>query len=291
VSASASVDSGRRALSCFRAMGCDVVVSGGDPLAVAAVFARWEAVFSRFRPESELSRVNAASEPAVRVSPLFARALRVALDVARATDGLVDPTLAAALEHAGYDRDFARLSVDGRLGPAAPSRLGELRLDGAILRRPPGLRLDLNGVVKALAVDEAVARLPGDGFVSAGGDLAARGPVDVGLPGGGAVRLMRGGLATSGTASRRWRRGGAPQHHLIDPRSGRPACSPWQQVTVSGAFCLDADAAAKAAFLLGEDGPAWLDERGLPGRFLTAAGTAVENRGWARSTRGLEPCM
>jgi thiamine biosynthesis lipoprotein len=271
-------------------MGCDVVVSGGDSATVLAVFARWERCFSRFRSDSELSRVNAAAEPALLVSPLFAEALGVALDIARATEGLVDPTLGTALENAGYDRDFACLPQDGELGPAAPSRLDEVRLDGTILRRPPGLRLDLNGVVKALAVDEAAATLPGEGFVSAGGDLAGRGPVDVGLPGGGAVRLVRGGLATSGVASRRWRRGGLEQHHLIDPRTGRPARSPWQQVTVSGALCLDADAAAKAAFLLGADGPAWLDERGLAGRFVRTGGRVVENRAWSRATRGAARC-
>jgi thiamine biosynthesis lipoprotein len=271
-------------------MGCDVVVAGADPTAVAAVFERWEAVFSRFRPGSELVRVNAAPSAAVRVSALFARALRVALHVARATGGLVDPTLGEALEHAGYDRDFARLPEDGDLGPGVPSRLRELRLDGTILRRPPGLVLDLNGVVKALAVDEAAASLPARGFVSAGGDLAVHGAVDVGLPGGGAVRVVSGGLATSGVATRRWRRGGEEQHHLIDPRTGRPSRSPWRQVTVSGASCLDADAAAKAAFLLGERGPAWLDARGLPGRFLAHDGEVVETRLWAAATEAPAAC-
>ncbi len=290
MSAPASAVSGGPAVARFRAMGCDVVVSGGDPDAVAAVFARWDASFSRFRPDSELSRVNAAPGRALLVSPLFAEALRVALDVARVTGGLVDPTLGTALENAGYDRDFDRLPPDGELGLAAPSRLREVRLDGAILRRSPGLRLDLNGVVKALAVDEAAATLPGPGFVSAGGDLAAHGPVDVGLPGGGAVQVVRGGLATSGVASRSWRRGGSEQHHLIDPRTGRPARSPWQQVTVSGRACLDADVAAKAAFLLGDDGPAWLDERGLPGRFLAATGAVVENRCWSGATQGVAAC-
>jgi thiamine biosynthesis lipoprotein len=274
----------------FRAMGCEVVVGGGDPDAVAAVLGRWERVFSRFLPESELSRVNASPKPALVVSPAFARALRVALRIARTTDGLVDPTLGAAVEHAGYDRDFALLPDDGPLAPAAPSRLDEVRLDGRILRRPPGLLLDLNGVVKALAVDESAASLPGEGFVSAGGDLATRGPVDVGLPGGGAVRVVRGGLATSGVASRRWRRGGEEQHHLIDPRTGRPSRSPWQQVTVSGASCLDADAAAKAAFLLGEDGPGWLEERGLPGRFVSREGDVTATDLWSRAAEEPVPC-
>jgi FAD:protein FMN transferase len=274
----------------FRAMGCEVVVSGGDPAAAACVFNRWEAAFSRFLPESELSSVNASPARALRVSPLFARTLGEALEAARVTGGLVDPTLGAALENAGYDRDFGLLRRDGVLGRAVPSQLDQVRLDGLVLRRPAGLRLDLNGVVKSLAVDEAVGALPGDGFVSAGGDLAAHGPVDVGLPGGGAVRVLRGGLATSGSASRRWRRGGVEQHHLIDPRTGRPCRSPWLQVTVSGASCLDADVAAKAAFLLGDDGPDWLDERGLPGRFVCADGDAYANASWRLATEEAEAC-
>jgi thiamine biosynthesis lipoprotein len=269
-------------------MGCEIVLSGGNPAAAAAVFARWEGVFSRFLPASELTRVNAAPAWALHVSPLFARALRVALEAAADTDGLVDPTLGAALEAAGYDTDFSLLPDDGApAGPAAPSRLGEVRLDGRILRRPPGLQLDLNGVVKALAIDEAAAGLPSAGFVSAGGDLAARGPVDVGLPGGGAVRVVRGGLATSGVVSRRWRRGGEEQHHLLDPRTGRPCRdSPWEQVTVSGASCLAADVAAKAAFLLGENGPAWLDEHGMPGRFVARNGDVAANDMWLQATSG-----
>ena len=120
----------------------------------------------------------------------------------------------------------------------------------------------MNGVVKALAVDDALRLLSGPGFVSAGGDLAANAPIDVALPGGGAVRVVQGGIATSGRAARRWLRNGEEQHHLIDPRSGKPARSPWTHVTVVGADCLAADVAAKAAFLLGEDGPEWLARRG-----------------------------
>jgi thiamine biosynthesis lipoprotein len=267
----------------FRAMGCEIVVSGGEKHVIADVFARWDAAFSRFRPDSELTRVNATERPALTVTPLVARALRTALVAAEATDGLVDPTLGAALDHAGYDRDFAALPTDGPLGPAVASRLAEVRLDGLILRRPPGLWLDLNGVVKALAVDEAAATLTGPGFVSGGGDLAVRGAVDVGLADGDAIRVLEGGLATSGVATRRWRRGGEEQHHLIDPRTGRPSRSPWLTVTVSGASCLDADVAAKAAFLLAGEGPAWLDERGLAGRFLARDGTVVESARWAES--------
>jgi thiamine biosynthesis lipoprotein len=160
--------------------------------------------------------------------------------------------------------------------PTLCGRWRELVLAGRMLSRPPGLALDLNGVVKSLAVDEAAATLDAPGFVAVGGDLAVRGPVDVALPAGGAVRVVAGGLATSGTTSR-----GA---HLVDPASGRPSDSRWEQVTASGASCLAADVAAKAAFLLGESGPRWLDERGVPGRFVGVDGEVVENEAWASST-------
>ena len=265
----------------FRALGCEVVVAGGDPAVISAIFDRWNEVFSRFRPTSELSRVNASPSSALLVSPFFARTLGRALDIADDTGGLVDPTLGAALGAAGYDRDFSLLGDEpAPPGDAVPTRLGDVRLDGLVLHRPPGVQIDLNGIVKALAVDEAAGALTRDGFVSAGGDLAVRGPIDVGLPGGGAVRVVRGGLATSGVVSRRWRRGGEEQHHLIDPLTGRPAKSPWLQVTVSGATCLAADVAAKAAFLLGDDGPAWLDGRGMAGRFVTREGEVVPNGAW-----------
>jgi thiamine biosynthesis lipoprotein len=243
-------------VSRFRAMGCDVAVAGGDPATVAAVLERWEAAFSLFRPESELCRVNRAEAQVLAVSPLFARALRVALDVAAETDGLVDPTLCG--------------------------HWAEIVLAGRLLSRPPGVALDLNGVVKALAVDAAVATLDGPGFVAVGGDLAVRGPVDVSLPADGSVRVVAGGLATSGTTSR-----GA---HLVDTASGAPSESPWEQVTASGASCLAADVAAKAGFLLGERGPEWLDERNIAGRFVALDGEVLDNAAWSHATREATPC-
>ena len=240
----------------FRAMGCDVVVAGDEARTVAAVRERWEATFSLFRPESELSQVNQSPARMLEVSPLFARALQAALDMAAETEGLVDPTLC--------------------------SRWAEVTLSGAILSRPQGLALDLNGVVKALAVDEAAATLDGPGFVSVGGDLAVRGAVDVALPAGGAIRVVSGGLATSGTASR-----GA---HLVDTATGSASDSCWEQVTASGATCLDADVAAKAGFLLGERGPEWLDARGIPGRFLAVDGEVFENVAWHRATAAVQAC-
>jgi thiamine biosynthesis lipoprotein len=264
-------------------MGTEVVVGGANPLelvAIKALFASWERTFSRFHADSELNHVNSVAEPHVRLTPLFARALGIALAAADRTDGLVDPTLGCAIEAAGYERDFRELGDDPRPpGPAAIGSWRSLRLAGTLLLRLPGTKLDLNGVVKAMAVDAAVGRIGGNGFVAAGGDVAARGKTVVGLPGGGALSLSDGGVATSGTTRRRWRRGGKLQHHLLDPGTGRPSSSRWSEVTVAAPTCLEADVAAKAAFLLSDDGPGWLDERGLPGRFLEHD-RVVENACW-----------
>jgi thiamine biosynthesis lipoprotein len=262
-------------------MGCEIVVeaASADRLdAVRALFERYDAVFSRFRPASELSRLNAAGGGAM--SPLFQEALATAVWASAQTGGLVDPRVGAAVVAAGYDRDFgAGLDSDEAPGPAVAA--WGLRRLGPVLRLEPGVELDLNGVVKALAVDRAAALLGGDGFVSAGGDLATRGAVDVALSGGDAVRV-NGGLATSGTLRRRWLRGGEIQHHLIDPRTGRPARSRWSEVTVCGSSCLAADVAAKAALLLSDAGPEWLEQRGLPGRFV-GGGDVVTTAHWTHA--------
>ncbi len=277
----------------FQAMGCEVVVGGARPDELAAVrrlFAQWEQTFSRFRPGSELNRVNACAGRAVVVSTLFARVLEVALRAAEETGGLVDPTLGRALAAAGYVDDFDLLEADPT--PAGPPVRGAWRslvCRGRLVRVPAGVLLDLNGVVKGLAIDASLALLSG-GFVSAGGDLATLAPLTASLPGEGTVLLQAGALATSGTVKRRWLRGGELQHHLIDPRSGVPSESPWSQVTVCGATCVAADVAAKAAFLAGEDGPAWLDARGLPGHFLDDQGDVVVNDCWRRSMDGALAC-
>jgi thiamine biosynthesis lipoprotein len=227
----------------FSSMGCEIEVDG-DPVPVRRIFEADHARFTPFEPGSELMRVNAHEAPLV-VSERFARSLRAALRAWRQTDGLVDCTL------------------DGRAG--------ELRIAGRLLTKPPGVRLDLNGVVKSMAVDDALAT--GANWVSGGGDVATRRPLEIALPAEGAIRLESGALATSGTNKR--------GRHLIDPRAGEPAESPWEQVTVCGATCLMADVAAKAAFLLGDAGPSWLDARGMPGRFVRADGSIHVNGVWA----------
>ena len=225
----------------FTAMGCEVEAEG-EAGAIKRIFEADDARFTRFAPDSELMRVNRSDGP-VLVSERFARAVKAALGAAHQTDGLVDCTL-----------------LDGP---------GSIRLTGRLLDRR-GMRLDLDGVVKSMAVDDALAT--GAEWVSGGGDLATRRPLEVARPGGGSIRLEHGALATSGTTKR--------GRHLIDPRTRRPAETPWEQVTVCGATCLMADVAAKAAFLLGDEGPGWLDARGMPGRFVRPDGEVELNESW-----------
>ncbi len=219
----------------FDAMGCAIAVGGAIPRelqAIVGLFRQRENVFSRSHPGSELNEVNEAAGSVVGVSPLFARAIGAALDAAQATNGLVDPT---------------------------QGRWNDVRLLGRLVLVPAGVRLDLDRVARAAAVDDALQLLSADGFVSAAGDTAVRGEIAVEVPGGGAVLLGRGGLATS---------------------TGAPAGSPWVQVTAAADSCLAAVTAARAAFLLGVDGPAWLDERGLPGRFVGPDAGVLVNRAW-----------
>ncbi|HVV58396.1 MAG TPA: FAD:protein FMN transferase [Gaiellaceae bacterium] len=267
----------------FRSMGCDVACEVDDAAAVRQRFEDRDARFSRFRVRSELNAVNATRSAVVCVSAPFADMLGVALAAARATAGLVTPAVGGAVLAAGYDRDFDELPGDRPdvPAPAVPS-FRSLSLRGRLLVRGERVLLDLNGVVKGKTVDDALAEA-GGGWVSAGGDIATTVPVRVGLPGGETIVLTGGGLATSSVAVRRWRRGGAERHHLIDPATGRPADSPWRDVSAVAGSCLAADVAAKAALLLGPAGPAWLDRRGLAGRFVTRGGRVVVNEAWRQS--------
>lgn len=265
----------------FRSMGCEVVCSEGVPVEpVRALFDSRDRRFSRFHESSELNRVNAHPLGVALVSEELASMLALLIDAAEATDGLVSPAVGGAVLAAGYDRDFVLLPADGdAVEPVRVPGHDSIVLRGRVLLRVEPVVLDLNGIVKGKTVDDALA-LVGRGWISAGGDLATTVPVDVGLPGGDVVGLRRGGLATSSTATRAWRRGGVRRHHLIDPRTGSPACTPWRDVTVVAATCAVADVAAKAALLLGAEGPAWLDRRALSGRFVAEDGGVTENARW-----------
>ena len=273
---------------------------------------------SRFRPDSELVAVGnvarSASGPVtLGVSPLLAEAVAVALRAAQLTDGDVDPTVGGALADLGYDRDFAELARGGQPGAAGHDTGGvaarvipgwrSVRVDVGRQRLtvPSGVRLDLGATVKAWAADRAAARiaaaLGGGVLVSLGGDTAVAGePPDGGwrirvqdrtaLPGAPAdgpsqvVTIKDGGLATSSTAARRWRRGGDVLHHILDPRTGLPAAPVWRTVSVAAASCADANTAATAAIIRGRQALPWLTGLRLPARLVAQDGTVHTVNAW-----------
>jgi len=292
----------------WRALGSDVDVRCTDGVrlddAAAAVEAELAAIdlaCSRFRADSELSRVDAARGRTVPVSPLLAEAVGVALRAAALTGGLVDPTVGAAMRAIGYDVDFASLPPEGPAlalvsRPVPGWRRVELDAGACRLRVPAGVMLDLGATAKALAADRAAraaAAAAGTGvLVSLGGDIAVAGEVPAGgwevwlaashLPGapGEMVRLHSGGLATSGTTARRWSRGDRTLHHIVDPRTGLPAAETWAAVTVVASSCVDANIASTAAVVLGDTAPSWLATQGLPARLCTPSGEVRHVGGW-----------
>jgi len=217
-----------------------------------AEFERLEQVLSRFRPDSELSRLNRDGH--VReASPDLVRVVELALAAREATGGRFDPTVHDALVAAGYDRTFEEVPAEAparRVGGAACG--GAVRVDGLTIELEPGTRLDLGGIGKGYAVDRVAESLAVSGpcLVNAGGDIAVRGGSwPVGVADGLTLELSRGGMATSGRDRRRWVRGGEEQHHLIDPSTGRPSASDLVRVTVIAGSAADAEVLAKAAFL------------------------------------------
>lgn len=296
------------------ALGTTAELAVSDPSALDAARAQVEAVVvaidvaaSRFRRDSELSRLNAAQGAWFPVSALFARALRVALDAARSSDGLVDPTVGRSLIDLGYDRTYRLLPTDGppvrvSISKAPGWQCVELDDSGARVRVPAGVILDLGATAKALASDiaasEASAAAGCGVLVSLGGDIALAGaaprdgwPVLVtdARPGENrtsavapeqVVALREGGLATSGTAARRWRRGGSELHHLIDPRTGSSVRSPWRTVSVTAATCVQANIASTTSMILGESAPRWLARQGFSARLVGTGGLVSYAGGW-----------
>lgn len=281
----------------FPAMGCQVEVHlvhdrEPDPGDVRAclheaerLFRGDEARLSRFLPTSELSALNrTAGTGPVRVSRPLLDVTAASLRAAAATDGLFDPTLGTMLARLGYDRPFPFPAADGaipvHLPPHRHGAWRQIAVDVAAhtIALPEAVALDFGGIGKGWAVDRAVAllrRRPGirGGLVDAGGDLRAWGTapdgedrwvIGVEDPGDPAhnralLRIRDQAVATSSIMYRRWRQGDRWVHHLLDPRTGRPALTDLAAVTVIGPSALWAEVHAKVALLLGaDDGRAYL---------------------------------
>ena len=263
---------------------------------VKAELAAIDRACSRFRADSELREACRAGGRAVAVSPLLAHLIKAALQAARETDGAVDPTIGAALCGLGYDRDFAAIT-GRRVAPAvrvfATPDWRAVHLRDLELTVPDGVLLDLGATAKAVAADRAAARiaerLDVGALVALGGDIATAGRGPAGgwqilvqdRPGDpqDCVRLPSGAaLATSSTAGRTWGRPGELLHHIVDPRTGRPAPPVWRTVSVAAYSCLRANTLSTAAIVRGHAAPDLLGR--APSRLVTPGLDVLRLGGW-----------
>lgn len=308
----------------FRAMGCQMyaAVDSDDPKAGAALadiprrFEAWEQCLSRFRENSELSTLNRRSGQTVRVSETLWRVARLALQAGAQTDGLITPTIIDALEAAGYDHSMSEPIPAGPvLGlpsfvtssprppiPVSPRHFvpdwRSVRMDPRhrTITLPRGVRLDVAGVAKGWAADQAARHLGrvAPALVNASGDIAVSGPRADGSAWANTIEnpfgsvddtplmlLTYEGEATSSRGYRRWLRGDRWQHHIIDPRTGEPADTDVFSATAIAPTSAEAEVAAKAAFILGSRaGIEWIEARPHLAAFLI-----LENGEHVQSTR------
>lgn len=298
----------------FRAMGSQIVVLldvEATPEAAVLLdavpgwFAEWEQCLSRFRPASELAHLNRKAGQWVPVSPVLWDVLQHALAAARASAGLVTPALLDALEMAGYDRSFEYLLPAGASAPH-PATIGSRRnpdddwqaieLDPRThsIRVPADMPLDLGGIAKGWAAQQALQRLAVHGpvLVNVGGDIAVSGPWRDGTrwPIGvmdplapeqqlDVLMVATGGVATSGREYRRWQLNGVWQHHILDPRTRQPAATDVLSATIIAPSACEAEMAAKVTLILGSGaGLDWLEERtALAGLLVLEDGTVVSS--------------
>jgi thiamine biosynthesis lipoprotein len=249
----------------------------------------WHRRFSRFDPQSELSRFNADRRTTMPVSPEMACLAAAAVSAARLSGGLVDATLVDEIRAVGYTGDLAAppalsaaLSLAPPRRPAGPchrSRWRGVSVDLArrTVTRPAGLQLDSGGVAKGLFADllardlgtHAAFAVDCAGDIRLGGTACVRRPILVASPFDERTlhRFDRasGGVATSGIGRRSWLdRGGRPAHHLLDPATGRPAYTGVVQVTALAPTALEAEIRTKSALLAGPaDAMSWLPDGGV----------------------------
>ncbi len=300
----------------FAAIGTSASVLATDDRALGVAeaitrdhLAELDRTASRFRDDSEIERLRSSGGRPIEISALLTELIGEALWAATVTDGLLNPTVGHALELCGYDRDFHRVAPTGPGIELACRRVPgwqgiTLDLDDHTVTVPRGVVLDLGATAKASCADRAAtaaAGATGTGvLVNIGGDIAVAGPAPLGgwpvtiadrhdappdAPGP-RVSIHTGGLASSGTAARRWQRGGHLLHHVIDPSTGLPATPSWRTVSVTADTCLAANVAATAAIILGPDAPAWLAVRGFHARLKSEDGPVVRVGQWPPDNDG-----
>ena len=265
---------------------------------LTALLARIDAVASRFRADSALSIANQRAGRPTPVPKLLVDLVDAALDAAAQSGGAVDPTLGLAMQRIGYDRDVSAVSPDGPPLAAPVPRLGtwhavRLHREAGLLTVPRGTALDLGATAKAWTADHATnalaARYDTAVLVELGGDLAVAGARPDGWciqvaererADGQLVLVRHGGLATSTSTVRRWRRGARAMHHIVDPTTGLPADGPWRTASVAAPCALAANMASTAAIVRGKDAVDWLTRRGLAARLVAQDGSITTTPGW-----------
>ncbi|MEO6063347.1 MAG: FAD:protein FMN transferase [Thermoflexales bacterium] len=267
--------------------------------AVERFFLEAEWRLSRFRSDSEISTLN--RERRIQPSRMLLDLLRRADAMRRASEGVFNALSGASVIAAGYDRTFDEIGPGTTLrlplaAPPPPTHALSLAFhaDGAV-SLPEGALLDLGGIAKGWAADRSATFLGrlGPACVDAGGDIRVAGAwpdgagftIDVEDPfrPESALQILSlsgGGVATSGIGRRWWRAGGEMRHHLIDPRTGQPADNDLLSVTVQADTTVEAEVAAKTAFILGEAaGRDWLAARGMAAVFV------MRNGAWSSDFR------
>lgn len=238
-----------------------------------ALFREHEKIFSRFDPESELSRINLDLNREMKVSGPMAEVLALCLKFNRIMEGYFDPRMIGNLEKIGYDRDFRSNDLNRTEDEKPGLEKIEAELDRELnidLEKKTvkiSRRIDTTGIAKGYAVDQAAELLKSRGWknflVDAGGDMAAAGKNHdgeswkVGVEGleGDAVRikLEDEGIATSGISRKRWIRGGKKFHHLVNPKDPEEFSHDLKTVTVVAEKTVEADGRAKSLFLMGRE--------------------------------------
>jgi thiamine biosynthesis lipoprotein len=267
----------------FRAMNSAIVLaaSNGDPAGAEAGFRLAHQIiennerrFSRFLETSELAQLNLSAGSWFPASNELFRVIQIAQRLALDTHGLFNPAILPALKQAGYDRSMDEIKnapprIAKHLPVADIPHFGEVQLDPATksVLLPQGMQIDLGGIAKGWIAEQAARRLAdfsGTCGVSAGGDMFL-----IGLPDGettwevglenpldpeqdlAILHVLPGAIATSSIAKRQWQQGGQLQHHLIDPRTGKPADTEWLSVTVWAEQAAEAEVYAKVLLIAG----------------------------------------
>ena len=266
----------------FKAMSTDILLAAeGSEEAVETGFSRArhfieesEKRFTRFSDSSELSQLNRSTGNWFNASPDMMAVVSDAVWFYHQTHGLFDPSILNALEQAGYDRTIEEVRRNGArktlASPAIkPANFGDilLEMDEKRIWLPQGLRIDLGGIAKGWIAEQAAERLAewsGACAVSAGGDAFM-----IGLPAGetawqvtledpnqseiglAILNIQPGAVTTSTITKRRWEKDGKIQHHLIDPRTQKPAETDWCSVTVMAQHAVEAEVYSKCLLIGG----------------------------------------